>query len=102
MRIVQLSNFGVFTVKRKTQMIGMGNSCREGSQSHKHFRYVAPSFKPSYVEGYFSDVCVEGGGVKLPTRCISASRLARNEIPKATPILFGSNFSTVLSVTLPD
>jgi len=41
-------------------------------------------------------------GVKLPPRGISASRLARNKIPTATPMFLGSNFSMVLSVTLPD
>jgi len=56
--------------------------------------------RPSYVEGYLSDVCVEGG-VNYP-QGISASRLARNKIPMATPIFLGSNFSTVLSVTLPN
>ena len=36
-------------------------------------------------------------GVKLSPRCISASKLARNKIPTGQ----GSNFSMVLSVTLP-
>ena len=54
-----------------------------------------------HVKGYFTDVCVEGGGVKLP-RCISASRLTRNKIQTATPMFSGLNFSMVLSVTLPD
>ena len=35
---------------------------------------------PSYVEGYFSEICVEEDRIKSPTRCISASRLARNKI----------------------
>ena len=42
------------------------------------------------------------GGVKLPPRCISASRLERNKILTATPMFSGSNFSMVLSATLPD
>jgi len=41
-------------------------------------------------------------GVKLPSRGISASRLARNKIPTATHMFPGSNVSIVLSVTLPD
>jgi len=41
-------------------------------------------------------------GVKLLPRGISASRLARNKIPMATPMFSGSNFSMVLSITLPD
>ena len=45
---------------------------------------------------------LEAGGVKLPPRCISASKLARNEIPTATPMFLGSNCSIVLSVKLPD
>ena len=55
---------------------------------------------PSYVEGYFNDFCVEGG--KTTPRCISAYRLAMNKIPTATFIFSGSNFSMMLSVTLPD
>jgi len=43
-----------------------------------------------------------GGGVKLPPRGISASRLARNKIPTATPMFSGSNVSMVLSLTLSD
>jgi len=46
------------------------------------------------LEDNFSDVCVEGG--------ISASKLARNNIPTANPIFSGSDFSMVLSATLPD
>jgi len=41
-------------------------------------------------------------GGKTTPRGISASRLARNKIPTATPMFSGSNLSTVLSVTLPD
>jgi len=40
---------------------------------------------------------LKGAGKTTP-RGISASKLARNTIPTATP---GSNFSMVLSVTLP-
>jgi len=39
---------------------------------------------------------------KTTPRGISASRLARNKIPTATPMFSGSNFSMVVSVTLPD
>jgi len=39
---------------------------------------------------------------KLPLRGISVSRLARNKNPKDAPMFSGSNFSMVLSVTLPD
>ena len=42
------------------------------------------------------------GGVKLPPRCISASRLARNDIPTTNPMFSRSTFSMALSVTLPD
>ena len=59
-------------------------------------------FLPSYVKGYFTDVCFEVGGGKTTPTCISASRLARNKIPTATPIFLGSNFSMALSVTLLD
>jgi len=59
------------------------------------------AFQPSYVEGYFGDVCVEWG-VKTTPRGISASRLARNKIPTATPMFLGSNFSIGRSVALPD
>jgi len=41
-------------------------------------------------------------GDKTTPRDISASRLARNKIPTAILMFSGSNFSTVLSVTLPD
>jgi len=41
-------------------------------------------------------------GGKTTPRGFSASRLARNKIPTATPMFSGSNFSTVLSVTLPE
>jgi len=41
-------------------------------------------------------------GGKTTPRGISASRQARNKIPTAAPMFSGSNFSTVLSVTLPD
>jgi len=43
-------------------------------------------------------------GVKLTPRGISASKLARNKIPAAMATLMfsGSNFSMVISVTLPD
>jgi len=44
---------------------------------------------------------LKGQRVKLPPRGISAYRLARNKIPTATPWFSGSNFSMVLSVTLP-
>jgi len=54
-----------------------------------------------YVEGYFSDVCVEGVGKTTP-RGISASRLAKNKIPTGTPMFSRSNVSMLLSVTLPD
>jgi len=53
------------------------------------------------LKGYFSEVCVEGGGKSTP-RGISASRLAINKIPMTTRIFSGSNLSMVLSVTLPD
>ena len=39
---------------------------------------------------------------KTTQRCISASRLAGNEISTAIPMFSGSNISIVLSVTLPD
>ncbi len=39
---------------------------------------------------------------KYPQQGISASRLARNTIPAATPMFWGSNFSMGLSVTLSD
>jgi len=57
-------------------------------------------FNP-YIEGYFSDVCVEGEGVKLPPRSILASRLARNKIPTATPVdVFGAKlFNGAISNT---
>jgi len=42
------------------------------------------------------------GGKTTPPRGISASRLAGNEIPRATPMFSGSNVSMMLSVTLPD
>ena len=45
---------------------------------------------------------LKGGGGKLPPSDISASRLARNKIPTATPMFSGSNFSMVLLVTLSD
>ena len=45
---------------------------------------------------------LKGVGGKTTPRCISASRLARNKIPTATLIFSGSNFSIMLSVTLPD
>jgi len=54
---------------------------------------------PHYVEGYFSDVCVEGG--KITLQVVSASRLARNKIPTANPMFSGPKFSMVLKVTLP-
>jgi len=41
-------------------------------------------------------------GGKTTPQGISASRLARNKIPKATPCFRESNLSMVLSVTLPD
>jgi len=34
--------------------------------------------QPSYVEGYFSDYCVERVGGKTTLRDITAARLARN------------------------
>ena len=37
-----------------------------------------------------------------PRRCFSASRLAGNTIPTATPMFSRSKFSMALSVTLPD
>jgi len=37
-----------------------------------------------------------------PPRGISASRLAMNKIPTATPMFSGLNVSMVLSVTLPN
>ena len=55
-----------------------------------------------HVKGYFTDVCVAGGGGELPHRCISASRLTRYKISTATSMFSGLNFSMVLSVTLPD
>jgi len=36
-------------------------------------------------------LCLGGGGLKLPLRDISASRLARNNISMATPHVFGLN-----------
>jgi len=53
----------------------------------------------------FVTVVLKGVGVKLvklSPRGISASRLARNKVPTATPMILGSNVSMVLSVTLPD
>jgi len=58
------------------------------------------SFNRQYVERYFSDVCVEGG--KTTPRGISASRLARNKIPTASPMFSGSNILVMLLVTLAD
>jgi len=43
----------------------------------------------------------KGSGETTP-RGISASRLARNKLPTATPMFSGSNVYMVLSVTLPD
>jgi len=42
------------------------------------------------------------GGDKITPRGIPASRLTKNKIPTATPMFLGTNFSMVLSVTLPD
>jgi len=41
-------------------------------------------------------------GGKTTPRGFSACRLARNKISTAIPMFSGSNFSVVLSVTLPD
>ena len=57
------------------------------------FRCVPPNYTP------VTDVCVE---CNTTNRCISASRLARNNILTATSMFSGSNFSMVLSVTLSD
>jgi len=49
-----------------------------------------------YVEGYFSEVCVEGGNYPRGT---SASRLGRNKIPKATPCFGVKHFNIAISNT---
>jgi len=45
---------------------------------------------------------LKGEGGKTTPRDISGSRLARNNIPTATPMFSGSNVSTVLSGTFSD
>jgi hypothetical protein len=45
---------------------------------------------------------VKGGGVELPPRVISSYMLDRNEIPTATPLFSGINFSMVPNSTSPD
>jgi len=57
-------------------------------------------FNPHMVKVILVTFVLKGG--KTTPRVITASRLARNKIPTATPMFSGSNFSMVLSITLRD